>query len=129
MTAPRKWPTAGDWALFAIVIFIFLIALGMCGCKSTTKMPRPECEQEIVTVKEPVPCIIPIAELDPAELPPYPPFPGHDADEAELKDWAVRFGEVAEQREAVWAARDEAWQAKVASHNADHPKCSDVAIH
>jgi len=121
-----KWPTVGDYALIAIIILLFVIGLSMCGCRSSSTLPPPEPEQEIVTVKEPVPCIVPIAALDERALPEYPPFPGHDADEAELKDWAVRFGEVAEQRETIWRARDDAWLAKITEHNRGRPRCADV---
>jgi hypothetical protein len=73
----------------------------------------------------PVPCIVPIEPLPTAVLPAKPPYP-HDADEKELKSWALALGEALEAQEKVLIARDAAWLAKIAEHNSGTKKCSDI---
>jgi hypothetical protein len=123
-----RWPTLGDWSLFLFVVLLFLIALNTCGCASGSKLPEDEGDLDIVIVKEPVPCIVVIALLDDPDLPPYPTHPGHDADEAEMKAWGLKIGEVTRQRDAIWRARDKAWAEKVSTNNSGLPLCSDVSI-
>lgn len=123
----RKWPSLGDWVLAALVMLVFLIVMGQCGCKSSRPVPCPEPEQEIVIRQQPVPCIVPVALLADLELPTCPPFP-HDGDEAEEKAWAIACGEAIEEREAILLKRDEAWRRKVEALNNGTPLCSDVDI-
>lgn len=126
MNIPEWFPPFCDRLWLLAVILLVVLVPWMCGCASSTKMPCPECEQEIVRHDVIVPCIVPIAPLEAGALPEYPEFPGDDADEAALKDWALRFGEAAEQRETLWRARDAAWLAKVEAHNGGSPMCSGL---
>lgn len=123
-----RWPSVGDWCLILLVIFVALISLQLCGCAHGTKLPPEEEDLSVVKIKEPVPCIIVIALLPPPDLPLYPPHPGHDADEVEMKAWGLRVGEVAKQRDAIWRARDKAWAEKVSTNNSGLPLCSDVSV-
>ena len=124
-----RWPTVGDVAFVLLVMLVFLIMLGLIGCKSSRpKVPCPECEQTVVTELVPAPCVIEIAPLPAPKIPGMPSSPGHDADEAELKAWALMVGEAIEQREAVWRAREKAWQKKIEAHNSSQPKCSDGIV-
>lgn len=104
-------------ALLFVVVVIFSLALCGSGCTSTQPPPPP--------VKVPSPCIIAITPLAAANLPEKPAYP-HDADEAELKTWSLRLGEVMEQRETILLARDAAWFEKVMANNGAIPWCSSI---
>jgi hypothetical protein len=102
-------------ALLALVILIFGLALCASGCASTQQPPP---------VKVPAPCIVAIEPLPAPVLPAKPQYP-HDADEEELKAWALSLGEALEQVEAVLRKRDAAWLEKVTAHNALVPACGE----
>jgi len=114
---PRVSNLLQAFALLALVILIFGMALCASGCTSTPKPPP--------TVKVPSPCVIAITPLAPAELPEKPAYP-HDADESELKAWALTLGKVMEQRETILLARDAAWFEKITANNGAIPWCADV---
>ena len=103
-------------ALLAVVVLVFGLAMCASGCASTPKQQPP--------VKVPAPCIVAIEPLPAAVLPAKPPYP-HDADEAELKAWALSLGKALEQVESVLRKRDAAWLEKVAAHNALVPACGE----
>jgi hypothetical protein len=106
-----------------IVWVLVLMIMAFCtGCSSV------KCEPKIVVqeVDVPLPCVVPIADLGDVELPAYPPFPGEEADDVELKHWALEVRRVTRQREVLLTARIEAMRHQVATHNAAEPKCADV---
>jgi len=115
---PRVSNMLQVFALLALVVLIFGMALCASGCTSTPKPPPPP-------VKVPSPCVIAIAPLPAAALPEKPAYP-HDADEGELKAWALKLGEVMEQRETILLARDAAWFEKVTANNGAIPWCADA---
>lgn len=126
MTA-KRWPTLGDFVIWGVVIFLVAIVLtAQCGCKTVDRqLPCPEPTPTVVTETELFPCVIQVVPLPPYAPPVYPPFPGEEGGDEELKTWALEMGQAIEQRDALCAAREEAWQAIVAEMNASGPSCAD----
>ncbi|KPK41340.1 MAG: hypothetical protein AMJ65_09715 [Phycisphaerae bacterium SG8_4] len=120
----KKWPTLGDFIIWAVVLFIVAIVLtAQCGCKTTDpKTPCPEPTPTVITETVIVPCTIRIEPLSPYTPPEYPQHPGHDVEDAELKFWALALGEAIEADDALVLARELAWQEIIEEHNSG-PVC------
>lgn len=125
MTERKPFPTAGDLILIVGLFFLICVLLTVCiSCASSDrKGPPPRPTPKIVEVVKIAPCIIRVAPLEKYVPPELPPYPGHDADDAELKAWALVLGEEIEGGRAICIQREEAWQAKIEAHNASEPLC------
>jgi hypothetical protein len=117
----------GDLLFWTLVIaFIAFVAYCTSGCASSDRdLPCPKPTPRIVQVERIAPCIIRVEPLERYVPPELPSYPGHDADDEELKAWALVLGEAIEAGRAVCLQREEAWQAKVEAHNASEPRCAE----
>ena len=101
---------------FALILLLgALLPLGACA--STRQCPPNEPIFKFKEVPKPYPVIVKFEVLPPLVLPEYPMHPGHDADEAEMKSWALDVKDVASQRDALQAARIKALEEQIAAHN------------
>ena len=104
---------------FGMVMVLIVILLPAMACTSSRGCPEtPEPEIRFKDKPLPYPVLIKIRSLPPLELPEYPLAPSHDADEDEWKAFALEVERVAKEREAKRAARIEALEGLIRSHNA-----------
>jgi hypothetical protein len=101
----------------ALMLLLLGALLPLCACASTPVCPPNEPIFEWKEVPKPYPVIIKIPELGEVVLPEYPPHPGEDADDAELKAWALEIKHVASEREEILLARIKADQHLIETHN------------
>lgn len=106
---------------------IALIATTLCAllpflaCASAPVCPPNEPIYKWKEIPKPYPVIIKIPDLGEVVLPDYPMHPGHDADDVELKAWALEVRRVAEERETILKARIEADAHLISTHNLFEP--------
>ena len=101
--------------LALILLLGALLPLGACA--SSRSCPPNEPIYKFKEVPKPYPVIVKFEVLPPLVLPEYPQHPGHDADEEEMKAWALRVKEVAEQRGVLLLARVKALEEQIEAHN------------
>jgi hypothetical protein len=92
-----------------------LLLLGACA--STRQCPPNEPIIKFKEVPRPYPVLIQLPTLEPLVLPDYPMHPGHDADEVELKHWALETERVDKERDALKDARIKALEETISTHN------------
>jgi hypothetical protein len=126
--AHRKAPPGiGDAALWASLVA--LIVMCFCaGCASSMDDPCAGCPPRLDTqiVDKPIPCVIELGSLGDIELPSWPRYPGHDASDEELDFWLSYLKSTQEKRESLLLARVKAEDKRIAVHDLQEPKCSDV---
>ncbi|MHC4371000.1 MAG: hypothetical protein ACYSW8_25605 [Planctomycetota bacterium] len=94
----------------ALVFFMLGALLPLLACGSTRASPPNEPEFYFKEVPKPYPVVLKFAPLPPLVLPDYPPHPGPDAGEAELKEWSLEVERVTAERAALRIARIEAYE-------------------
>jgi len=100
----------------SIALVFMLGALLPCfACGSSRGCPPSEPIYKWKEVPRPYPVVLKFAPLPPLELPEYPPHPGHDADEEEMKAWSQEVKRVYEERQAMKDARIEALEEREAA--------------
>lgn len=91
--------------------------LPLCACGSTSVCPPNEPIFKFTEVPKPYPVLVKIQNEECPPLPEYPMHPGHDADEEEMKAWALEVKRVAEERETLQAACIESKNNMIDTHN------------
>lgn len=103
--------------LIALCLATFHCVLPILGCASSRPCPPSEPVYKWKEVKVPYPVVVTIPDLEELVLPEYPQHPGHDADDVELKAWALEVQRVASEREEIMLARIEAVTHLIRTHN------------
>ena len=100
---------------FALVFFMLGALLPCFACESSRGCPPSEPIYKWKEIPAPYPVVLKFGQLPPLELPEWPAFPGHDADEEEWKAWSLEVKRVHEEREALLEARIKAFEEREAA--------------
>jgi hypothetical protein len=92
----------------------------LAGCSTIPPIPEVEIQERLVETR----CVVQINPATGPELPAKPPYPGDDASDSTLKEWAVNLGEAVERREALLIARIAALLQQIGHHNSLEPRCA-----